>query len=286
LLPDIFLISIHTYKHVFQEKTMNHDAAVSYPPATTKTMQPLGWGASLLYFGIPAAALFAAFHGLMPWLIAKGISFFYAFAFSLGLPLSGMLAAALIATRRERHSLNWANLQSRWRLQDMNGRSWLWTIVVLLIAFVAYGGLTAVQNSLAVQGLIPIPDGLPTFLDPRQDVGGDNISHAFGDIQGDWMVLVVYLALLFVNVVGEEAWWRGYILPRQELAFGRWTWVIHGVMWNLFHVFKWWDLIALLPVTLLLTFLVVRLRNNTPGLVFHALFNGLSLPFVIIAIIG
>jgi hypothetical protein len=34
------------------------------------TIQPMGWGRSLLYFGLPAAALLAAFYGLMPWLIA------------------------------------------------------------------------------------------------------------------------------------------------------------------------------------------------------------------------
>lgn len=250
------------------------------------TIAPMGWGRSLLYFGLPAAALLAAFYGLMPWLMGQGLSFFYAYAFSLGLPLSGMLAAGLAATRQEGHPWQWAALQRRWRLYGMNGRIWLWTIAALLAALVAYQLLNQVQTALALQGVIPIPDGLPGALDPRQEIRPDTLHQAYGDIQGDWLALGVFLTLLFVNIVGEEVWWRGYILPRQELAFGRWTWLIHGLMWNLFHVFKWWDLIALLPVTLLLSFLVVRASNNTPGIVFHALFNGLSIPFIILAIMG
>lgn len=254
--------------------------------SNTRTIQPMGWASSLLHFGLPAAALFAAFHFLMPWLISNGLSFVYAYALSLSLPLSGMLAAALIAAHRERHLLEWAALQWRWRLYGMNGRIWFWTIAAVIVAMVAYSLLSMVQSTLALQGLIPIPDGLPIALDPRQQVGPDNFNQAFGDIQGAWLVLPVFLGLLIINIVGEEAWWRGYVLPRQELAFGRWTWLVHGLMWNLFHVFKWWDLIALLPVTLLLTFLVVRLRNNTPGVVFHALFNGLSFPLIVIAVLG
>jgi membrane protease YdiL (CAAX protease family) len=250
------------------------------------TIKPMGWRRSLLYFGLPAVALAAAFHGLMPWLIAQDVPFLYAYAFSLSLPLSGMLVAGLVATHREGHPLQWGTLQSRWRLHGMNGRIWLWTIAALLVALVAYQLLSQVQTALALQGVIPIPDGLPGALDPRQELGSDTINQAYGDIQGDWLVLVLFLGLLFVNIVGEEVWWRGYVLPRQELAFGRWTWLIHGLMWNLFHVFKWWDLIALLPVTLLLSLLVVRAGNNTPGVVFHALFNGLSIPFIILAIMG
>jgi len=33
-----------------------------------------------------------------------------------------------------------------------------------------------------------------------------------------WMNVIV----LFFNIVGEELWWRGYILPRQELTFQVW----------------------------------------------------------------
>src|SRR5262245_47483043 len=39
--------------------------------------------------------------------------------------------------------------------------------------------------------------------------------------QGAWWVLIYYGVVMLVgNIGGEELWWRGYVLPRQELAFG------------------------------------------------------------------
>ena len=37
-------------------------------------------------------------------------------------------------------------------------------------------------------------------------------------MQGRWELVFLFLLVLFFNVVGEELWWRGVILPRQELA--------------------------------------------------------------------
>lgn len=55
-------------------------------------------------------------------------------------------------------------------------------------------------------------------------------------LQGAWWILAYYAVLMFVCDIGvEELWWRGYVLPRQELAFGRSAWVIHGICWSLFH---------------------------------------------------
>jgi membrane protease YdiL (CAAX protease family) len=88
----------------------------------------------------------------------------------------------------------------------------------------------------------------------------------------------------FFNIVGEELWWRGLILPRQELSFGRYTWLVHGLLWAAFHAFKWWDVIGLIPVCLLIAGAGQRLKTNWTGLIGHALFNVGGLILVIAAI--
>jgi membrane protease YdiL (CAAX protease family) len=211
---------------------------------------------------------------------------FHAYSLSLAVPLAALLLAALLAVRAEGHPLTWMALRERFRLHRMNRRAWLWTIAAFVIAFVGYGALAPIQRALAVQGLLPVPNGIPAFMDPRVMIGADNIDQAFGNVRGNWLVLIIFVVLLFFNIAGEELWWRGYVLPRQELAFGHWTWLAHGLMWNLFHVFKWWDLLALLPVTLLLSFLVLRLRNTTSGIVLHTLFNGLGLITLLLGVLS
>ena len=111
------------------------------------------------------------------------------------------------------------------------------------------------------------------------------MDQAFGGLSGNIIALLAFLVFLFFNIIGEEFWWRGYILPRQELAFGKHTWYIHGLMWAFFHAFKWWDVLSLIPVTLILTFLVWHFKNNTVGIVLHFLINGIGLIPIIIGIL-
>ena len=74
-------------------------------------------------------------------------------------------------------------------------------------------------------------------------------------------------------------------MPRQELFFGRHTWVIHGLLWASFHAYKYWEVLALVPVCLLVAFAAQRLENNWPGLIVHFLMS-LSRPvFVLIGVI-
>lgn len=124
------------------------------------------------------------------------------------------------------------------------------------------------------------------MLDPRViDVGIP--SEMLGvPLQGNWWVVGVFFLVLCFNIFGEEFWWRGYILPRQELSHGKWTWVIHGMLWHLFHVFWKWELIALLPQTLSLSFVACKLKNTTPGIIAHWINNGLGLIMLVLGVLG
>jgi Type II CAAX prenyl endopeptidase Rce1-like len=88
-------------------------------------------------------------------------------------------------------------------------------------------------------------------------------------LTGAWWVVVYYAAWLVVlNIFGEELWWRGYVLPRQELFFGRATWAIHGVFWSLFHLFiqpTLWDTTRMAVTGLALAFVAQRTRNMWRG---------------------
>lgn len=95
-------------------------------------------------------------------------------------------------------------------------------------------------------------------------------------LQGAWWLLAVWFVGYFFNVVGEELWWRGYILPRQELVHGSRTWAIHGTQWTLFHVFNLATLWMILPGALMLAWYCQRTRNTWPGIVAHGLLNAMA----------
>jgi membrane protease YdiL (CAAX protease family) len=244
-------------------------------------------GASLLAFGIPTAVFFGGFHVVMPALIAGGMLPFNAFMLAMGVPLLGLLTASLVAYRAEGRRLNWDGLKRRFRLHRLSLRLWLATIgafaVMLLLTVMALG----LCQQLIAGGLMPIVEGLPTWLDPAAGMPGiEAMDEAFGGLSGNWFAVAAFLGLLVVNIVGEEFWWRGYVLPRQELAFGKAAWLVHGFMWAIFHAFKWWHILGLLPLTLGISLLCSRTKNTTPGIIIHLAFNSLGVIPILVAVLS
>ena len=94
---------------------------------------------------------------------------------------------------------------------------------------------------------------------------------------GRYWILAAWLPFFVLNIVGEEFIWRGVVLPRQEVAFGGKAWLVNGILWLLFHAaFPWQVLLALVPITLILPYVVQRRRNTWPGVVIHAGFGGMG----------
>jgi membrane protease YdiL (CAAX protease family) len=82
--------------------------------------------------------------------------------------------------------------------------------------------------------------------------------------------------MLVCNIGGEELWWRGYVLPRQELAFGRAAWVVHGIGWSAFHLFMQptlWDTVRMAITGVALSFVAQRTKSTWPGIVGHSFGN-------------
>jgi membrane protease YdiL (CAAX protease family) len=141
-------------------------------------------------------------------------------------------------------------------------------------ALASYFPLRGITSRFIAQGIIPLPDALPTILDPRVTLSVQSLMG--GQVEGNWSLALVNLSALLFNTLGEEFWWRGYILPRQEAALGRHAWVVHGLLWTLFHAFKYWEFAALLPTCLAFSFVAQRRRNTWPGIVTHFALNGLE----------
>lgn len=267
-------------------------STVTISPSTTASPPLLRPAATVALFALPALALIAGVHLVMPWFNRTfGLAPFYGYFAGVATPLATMLLASLIGLRAEGRPLTRAALRQRFRLHKLDRRAWVWTLGTLVAAYLLVGLFTALNGLLLSSGLLAAPPWIPAFLAPisAQAAGGDLFAiyaAAFGGLAGNWTALFLYLLLLFFNIVGEEFWWRGYILPRQEAALGGRAWLVHGLLWWAFHAFKWWDLLPLLPVCLLISLLAQRTRNSTPAIIVHAIFNGMALIPLLLAVSG
>ncbi len=236
---------------------------------------PLSFSKSLALFAVPWLVFVAAIYIVLPALGHAGVPLFLVFLISLGIPLGLLAAAALVAYQREGGSWTWGAFSCRFRLMPMQRSTWLWTLGLTALMILAPGLLSFSADM--IQQRAPLPDILARLfaVSPEAFMGVP--------LAGAWWLVPGYLAYMVINVAGEELWWRGYILPRQVLSLGKWTWLVHGVLWNLFHSFFYWELVFLLPGCLALSYLAQKSKNTWPGIIAHL---ASSIPTLILLTVG
>lgn len=253
----------------------------------SSSISPLPFRKSLLYFGIPAAGVILIVYALMPLLAERGVPIFWNYLLIYAtLPMLALMAAAIIAYRREGNRPSWSGFKKRFRFNRMDGKAWLWAFGLAAFMVLSVGLLSFTSRWLVSTGLVKIPEHWPSELNPAVSGSppGASLPTEFMGIPlaGNWWILLVLLLSLAIATFGEEIWWRGYILPRQELVHGNRTWLVHGLLWTGFHIFAPWNLLAILPGALALSFVAQRLKNTWPVVIAHGLANGLLVVVVVL----
>ena len=223
-------------------------------------LKPMPIWESLLFFGIPTLLLYFATHLGIPllerWLdIPPEICWFLSGGSIVFLPL---LTASIIAYFLENKTINREALKSRFRLQPMNRQDWIWGLLSILGIGMGTAIVIAIASSV-FESFSPSPPFLSSRMLPANE---------------RW-ILLAWLPFFFLNIMGEEMMWRGYILPRQELTHGENTWLVHGLLWLMFHLsFGPYLLLVLLPIIFILPWVVQRRQNTWIGVLIHATING------------
>ncbi len=249
-------------------------------------IKPMGILSSLLFFGIPSAVYSFSIYYVMQKLHLNGINDFINWYVSMVIPLALMLLAAIIAYKVEGNSFKLSAFLTRFRLKKMTKNDWIYTLVLFIVSVIIYGTLSFTSKWLIQFKLFSPPEFLIPAVDPRLEQNILLDSFMGVPLKGQWWIAIIYFIFLLFNIVGEEFWWRGYVFPRQELAFKKWTWVIHGSLWGLFHIFWKWNLIILLPSSLALSYVIYKRKNTWIGIISHMAFNSGPLIGMIIGIIG
>lgn len=224
-------------------------------------MKSFGWINSLVLGVILSAILFLQTHLLIPFLSSttnlESVIFWFIVA-GLGMFLP-MILYGIYILKNEGLELSKNTFKSRLRFSKMTKQDWL----VTLYSFTAIGFLSFVFMEL-----------LKLFF--------NNVSHQpsfmyFEPLTPDrYWILLLWLPYWLLNILGEEFFWRGVILPKQNIS-GKFGWVMNSVAWGLFHLSFGFNLmITLLPILIILPFAVNRQKNSWIGVILHAGLNGPS----------
>lgn len=221
----------------------------------------MGFFESILYFGIPTLLLMGSILWFWPKLVSLGYDNYTSYSFSLGLINGLLLIGALIGYRAEHRNWNWQEFADRMRLKNLNAKGWR----IALIATIIFGIVSLLINSLAMSVYKWI-----NYSPPQFSPGATIL----------WMSVIN----LTLNVIGEELWWRAYILPRQELVFYKWTWFINGTLWACFHMFKWYAVPFMLITCQIIPYVVQKQKNTWTGILAHFVVNGSSIILVLLGV--
>jgi membrane protease YdiL (CAAX protease family) len=188
------------------------------------------------------------------------------------------LVVALVLLRREGYPLTLGGLRDRARLRWPKGwKMWLLALVVIVLAF-ALGMLTGpIHKSVAsIPGFTP-PDWWPPISNPNAEV--TSVEGMFPDMNlaGNWLFFIMWFIVfgLIFNIIGEELYYRSFLLPKMRGVFGRWAWVANGVLFTLKHIYQRWIYFGILPGALAFAFLGGPIGSVYMSMIAHWLGNNL-----------
>jgi membrane protease YdiL (CAAX protease family) len=253
------------------ESVLNPANPKAKPASQTTRPAPLAWSGLLVLFGVPTLFNLVACQLAIPFLVTRlawpsEAAYFAAVGI---LVLAPMFFAALYLGRRELKTSSAADLMARLRLRSLSAGDWIWTI----------GGFVGLcLASLALANWV-----LPLLDMPAKPFFFQNMPFDAGH---RWL-LVVWSLYFFFNIFGEELYWRGYILPRQEGLNGGWTWAVQGLLWAIWHLPMGVGVVVSTLPTLFILPAIAQIRKNTAiTLIIHAVFGAMGFLTLAFGLIG
>ncbi len=225
-----------------------------------RTITSIGFWPSFFIFGGAGLILYLETHFLIPYLSAiTGIEtvIFWFLVAGLGIFMPLLIIAAII-TQAE-GSFNQPDFwKERLRFRKMTRVDWRWGILAILAISFSSGTVMEI---------------LKFFTD---EVKHQPAFMSFEPLTPNrYWLLLLWFPYWLLNIMGEEILWRGVLLPKQELAFGKFAWVYHGFFWGIFHLaFGWQLLLTLLPTLFIQSYIVQKRQNTWLGVLIHAAING------------
>lgn len=183
------------------------------------------------------------------WFIVGGLGIF-----------TPLIITGLLILKSEGYKISKETFVERLRFRKITKTDMFWCLMGLVIV-----GILSLAVMKGLELLIGKYDHSPAFM-------------SFEPLtKGRYWLLLVWFPYWILNIFGEEFLWRGVMLPRQEVAFGKYTWLIHGFGWGLFHIaFGWQLMLTLIPLIFIQSYIVQKTKNTWIGVIMHGALNGPS----------
>ena len=244
-----------------------------------RELKPIPIWQSILIGIIITFLLLILFYILRPVLEKAGLSQYAAYLLSLSCCSIVLIIWSVLAFLSEENPRKFKDFLKRTRFNHLPSKWLYWAIGLGILMLISTLVFSPIISKLISKGIIPLPEDLPDYINPIKQL---SISNVKAQLISQGVVLLIPVALI-LNIVSEEIFWRGIILPRQELQHGKNAFWIHGVIWAFTHLFQYWLIIPILIGSVALAYVIQRTKCTWISILAHLLNNGI--PFIIMAFI-
>jgi len=246
------------------------------------------WAAAALPMGILGLAVYPA---LTPDRLTDPLGAAIIRLILMAAGLVWVFVLAMLIVYREEGDLRWTTLRRRmWLNTPLDPKTgaprrklWWWLIPIIVLSFASQQSYGVALKNLWVR-MLP-------FLAPPP--GYDSFELIFSSpelkaqLVGAWGFYGLFLVLFVFNILGEEFFFRGVLLPKMEGAFGKWDWVANGVLFGFYHLHEPWIILpAALDGAIIFALPVKRFRSTWLAIIAHAVANLILLPLILMVVLG
>jgi len=236
----------------------------------TKQLTPIQ---ILFAFFLPSSLAFFGFRFVLPWLVDNSYPKVLMWTTVATIMLLLLVILGIFFINSESKKLN-ISFSERLCLKKLTVKQWLICLGIMILGIALSVMVSSfIEPFIRLTGL-QIPDYMPYWLDPSinpMKTDMEILSPGY-PLQGNYFFVAFFAIILLLNILAEEIYFRAWLLPKMQFL-GKWSWVVNGVLFALYHTFQLW-LFPLLVVVSLATALVVYLSKSLwPAFAVHIVAN-------------
>ena len=239
----------------------------------------------ILSFLLPSGVAFLGFRLILPWTVDNGYPKVLMWGVIASIMLLIFVIIGFILIKKEAKANN-ISIGDRLLIKNLGIKQWFICLGVMIIGiFLSFAFTPLVEYFKELPGL-SIPDYMPFWLNPSIDPMNTDmeILSPHYALKGNYLVVLIMSICLLLNILAEEIYFRAWLLPKMQ-KFGKWSWVLNGFLFALYHSFQLWLFPMILILSLATTLTVYLSKSILPAFLTHIVANFLLSILGIIALV-
>lgn len=236
-------------------------------------LKQLNFWQVLLAFFLPSSFAFFGFRIILPWTVENGQPKVLMWGIIASIMLLIFVVVGFVLIRNEARTNN-ISIRDRLLIKKLGVKQWLICLGIMIAGIILSSAISPLVEFFKELPGLSIPDYMPFWLNPSIDPMNTDIDILSPNyaLKGNYFVVVIMSICLLLNILAEEIYFRGWLLPKMQ-NFGKWSWVLNGLLFALYHTFQLWLFPMLFVLSIATTLTVYLSKSILPAFLTHIIAN-------------